>query len=341
MKLTKKQLINLIKENLGTWTDTTKNAQEGTTYTEKEILKVFNMFKKLGIEFKKGEQQLTGYYVAFTDIVKYQKLMELIRPGRPMKFYTTGPCDTYQAPNATGSHDFKKLFSKALNMPDFKFYVKIPIEDKGRIITGVNFKGNDDNWNPSQHPDISNSAKIPDINYNKNIWSGRFYKPGGAPFDELVIYDSKSSRITGAGETINICNLNISNFEDVEIKDLIKPRAKTKVTKPLGPDPLKDLSKSAVTSEPFEEDRLGPASIKLKPIEQYSTKTGQKGVLRTKEQIEATGKSLSDLRIGNFQIQKGGVNHYLVPIDYLDNLSDRELEIMLNPEFDLPDDLDL
>ena len=334
MRLTKSQLISLIKENLGTWSDTTKTALEGTTYTEKEILKVFNMFKKLGIEFKKGEQQLTGYYVAFTDIVKYQKLMELIRPGRNMKFYTTGPCDTYQAPNAAGSHDFKKLFSKALNMPDFKFYVKIPIEDKGRIITGVNFKGYDNYHNPKQYPGVSAHARIPSIGYVRNPLGGHFYKPGGRPFDDLIIYDSKSPRIIGVGETMNICNLNISKFEDVEIKDLIKPRAKTKVTKPLGPDPLKDLSKSAVTSEPFEEDRLGPASIKLKPIEQYSTKTGQKGVLRTKEQIEATGKSLNDLT-SKFQVQKDGVNYYLVPSDYLDSLSDRDLEMMLNPEFDL------
>lgn len=128
------------------------------------------------------------------------------------------------------------------------------------------------------------------------------------------------------------------HLSDQNIIDACSKIPALKKRKPEGPSI--EYTQSTV-SEPFIEDRLGPANIRLNPIEQYTTETGQKGILRTKEQIEATGRSLSDLRIGNFQIQKGGVNYYLVPIDYLNGLPDRELEIMLNPEFDLPNDLDL
>ena len=322
MKLTKKQLINLIKENLN---EVGQLEISGVVYTRKELERFFNKLKEAGIEIKEGTGKLKGTKVVWIDNVN--KIARL--PTEDIRdladWHPVGRCHIYELSKKSGGFEGFNAFFKSVGVKKFKVYLEA-------VIT-VSSLGD----TPIFGSQISNIIKDYDNFFEFSIDGSDSYRGGYAHNDNsIIIYNEKGFlpiTFNKKMADLDVCDENIPLMKTLELKDLIrKPKKKGK---PQGPSI--EYTQSTV-SEPFIEDRLGPANIRLNPIEQYTSQTGQKGILRTKEQIEATGRSLSDLRIGNFQIQKGGVNYYLVPID---DLSDRELEKLINPEFDLPDDLDL
>lgn len=341
MKLTRRQLIYLIKENLTE--DSSAKAHS------KPLQRLHDVMKKHNIEPVVGELALQGSHVIFIeDLTKCRQFIkDLLGRNKTTYVKAAGPCNRYFVTNGLSS-EIKKAYKKATGT-------------NLEIVTTFTINGS--------------KERTPEFNLNRELVKldeispyelfkkgGRFYgtmpvgthitTKSGEKFDGLVNFGvergnyysyaygdiaTAKQNIYFSGFAENICAVNFDRCDKIDFSVYVKPKYRKK-TKPEGPSI--EYTQSTV-SEPFIEDRLGPANIRLNPIEQYTTETGQKGILKTKEQIEATGRSLNDLRIGNFQIQKGGVNYYLVPIDYLNDLSDRELEIMLNPEFDLPDDLDL
>ena len=333
MKLTRKQLIYLIKENLNEVGELTRS---GMVYTRKELERFYNKLKEVGIEIKEGTGKLKGMKVVWIDNVN--KLERLpIEDRRDMSdWLPVGRCHIYELSTKDGLEAFNAFF-RSVGVKKFKVYLEAAITV--RSLNDADIFGSS----------IAGAIKNHNESFNFSIGGSDSYRGGqahedyeGRTYNSIIIYDEKGyNPISFKKEMadLDVCNENIPAMKTLELKDLIrKPKKKGK---PKGPDALKDLAKSQLPVETFDEDRLGPADIKLNPIEQYSTKTGQKGVLRTKEQIESTGKSLSDVRLGGVQIQKGGINYYLVPNDYLEDLSDTDLKKMLDPEFDLPTDLDL
>lgn len=326
MKLTRRQLINLIKENLNEVGELTTS---GMKYNRKELERFFNKLKEAGIEIKEGTGLLKGTKVVWIDnIDKLRKLPNDVQRDLSL-WRPVGRCHVYEISRKNGVNAFSAFF-KSVGVKKFKVYLEAAITVKSLGDTTIYGSQIGTLISKKDHQGLFNfgieGSEMYAWGYSDDDWG---------EFHAIVIPDNNDStnqHFSKEMADLDVCNENIPSMKTLELKDLIrKPKKKGK---PTGPDTLKDLAKTQVTSEPFEEDRLGPSYIKLNPIEQYSTKTGQKGVLRTKEQIEATGKSLNDLT-SKFQVQKDGVNYYLVPSDYLDSLSDRDLEMMLNPEFDL------
>lgn len=329
MKLTRKQLIYLIKENLNEVGDIIPGG--GIVFTRKELEQFFNKLKEVGIEIKEGTGLLKGTKVVWIDNINKLGKLPIGEQYHMDYWRPVGDCHIYELYKERGLKSFNAFF-KTVGVKKFKVYLEAEI--KVRSLGGTSIFGSqiaatlaDPDHQGLMNFEVDNCQHLMLGTPHRNRTTGKFVSIH-VPHEKASLVLSFNKEMAD----LDVCNENIPAMKTLELKDLIrKPKKKGK---PAGPDALKDLAKSQVTSEPFEEDRLGPTSIKLKPIEQYSTKTGQKGVLRTKEQIESAGKSLNDLT-SKFQVQKDGVNYYLVPSDYLDSLSDRDLEMMLNPEFDL------
>ena len=338
MKLTRKQLIYLIKENLSE--DSSAKAHS------KPLQKLYDAMKKHNIEPVVGELALQGSHVIFIeDLTKCRQFIkDLLGYHERSKVKAAGPCNRYFVTNGLSSA-IKKAYKKATGT-------------NLEIVTTFTINGS---------KEIKYNAYTPKFDLNRELVKldeisayelfkkgGRFYRTmpvgthittkSGEKFDGLLHFGvergnyysyaygdfaTAKQNIYFGGFAENICAVNFDRCDKIDFSVYVKPEYRKK-TKPQGPDPLKDLEYTqSKMSEPFIEDRPGPTK-NIRPVipPQYATNTGRTGQWMTEEELIQNGIDKDNLPPGAF-LQKGGVNYY-----YVDD-EDFELEKLINPEFDL------
>ena len=106
MKLTRRQLMYLIKENL--------NEDSSAKAHSKPLQKLYDVMKKHNIEPVIGELALQGSHVIFIeDLTKCRQfLSDLLGYHKRSKVKAAGPCNRYFVTNVN-LHPIKKAYKKA------------------------------------------------------------------------------------------------------------------------------------------------------------------------------------------------------------------------------------
>tara|TARA_R110001592_G_scaffold96010_2_gene276045 strand:+ start:1240 stop:2235 length:996 start_codon:yes stop_codon:yes gene_type:complete len=330
MKLTRKQLIYLIKENLNEVGDIIPGG--GIVFTRKELEQFFNKLKEVGIEIKEGTGLLKGTKVVWIDNINKLGKLPIGEQYHMDYWRPVGNCHIYELYKERGLKSFNAFF-KTVGVKKFKVYLEAEI--KVRSLGGTSIFGSqiaatlaDPDHQDLMNFEVDNCQHLMLGTPHRNRTTGKFVSIH-VPHEKASLVLSFNKEMAD----LDVCNENIPAMKTLELKDLIrKPKKKGK---PAGPDALKDLAKSQVTSEPFEEDRLGP-SKDVRPVipPQYATGAERKGQWMTQEELTQNNIDKNSLPSKD-KLQRGVTDYYWVMG------GDFELEKLINPEFDLPDDLDL
>ena len=326
MKITKKQLIKLIKENL---------IKESTSKNYKSSLsKLYDTLKKHNIEIIAGEQSLQGSHVIFIeDLTKCRSFIKELKGRlRETKVKAGGPCNRYFVTNGLPEKT-KRAYKKAtgsdleiittFTIDGYGGETKTYLSDKKDISPYDLFHKNGEYYDimPMGTNIITKSGeKFEGTFWNDTQSHTRNYKLYG-----YGVFSSGYCHVLFTGFAENICGVNFNNLDKVDLSKYIKPKY-IKKTKPQGPSVEYTQS---TTSKPFIEDRPGPSrDIRPTMPPQYATNTGRSGQWMTEDELIK-----NDLDKNNFPskalLQKGGVNYYWV------DDQDFELEKSINPEYDL------